>query len=112
MDCAGQPMGSTWAWIKQHPEFLILIAVVIVGQALQKVLQASIEQPYGSDQFPVVPAVVLGVMIVLAIVVVWLRVRLGGQLLSAGARLSLPAPESLPARYKLADPTPRAIGGA
>lgn len=105
-------MGSIWAWIKHHPEFLILIAVLIVGQALQKVLLPLVEEPYSSGEFPLLPTLVLAVMLVLAAVVVWLRVRLGGQLHSAGARLSLPAPESLPARYRLAEPTPRAISGA
>ena len=102
-------MGSMWAWIKQHPDFLILIAVVIVGQVAQKLLHGWVEQPYGAGEFPVLPALVLGVMLVLAILVVWLRARLGSQLVSAGARLSLPAPESLPAGYVVADPPRQAV---
>jgi hypothetical protein len=103
-------MTTTWAWIKQHPEFLILLAVVILGQVLEKVLQGSVEQPYGSAQFPVIPAVVLAAMAVLGIAVLWLRVRLGGQLVAAGGRLSLFAPDSLPPRYAVADPPRQAIG--
>ncbi len=105
-------MQSIGAWIKRHPEFLVLIAVVVVGQVLERVLRASAEQPYGSLEFPVLPTLVLGAMAVLGVVVAWLRVRLGGQLSTAGARLRLPAPESLPARYKVADPAQQAIGGS
>ena len=104
---------AVWTWIRQHPEFLVLIAVVVVGQVLEKVLRPAVEEPYGASQFPVVPAVVLGLMLLLAIVAVWLRARCGSQVVAAAktSGVSLPRPASLPSRYVVADPPRQAIGG-
>jgi hypothetical protein len=107
-------MANALAWLRRHPGILVLIAALVAGQVLQSVLRSRVEESVPRGQFPVVAASVLAVALVLAIVVIVLRVRLGGQLLGFArtTALSLPAPESLPPRYVLADPPRQVVGGA
>lgn len=101
------------AWIKEHPGFLVLLAALVVGQVLAKLAQPHFSDSPLAGPVPLVPAVTLGVSVVLAIVIVWLRARLGQQLVdSARARdLSLPRPASLPKRYEVLD-APRQVTSA
>jgi len=103
------PMG----WVGRHPGLLILLGAVILGQVLQKVAQPLLTQAVPSDEVPVVPIVVLALALVLAILVVWFRARLGSQLDAAAAvrAPSVVMPESLPSRYAVADPAGRVVAG-
>src|SRR5579864_8979581 len=106
-------MGTALAWIRQHPGFLGLIAAVLVGQLARDVGQPYGEHPQTIGTLPLVPVVILVAALVLAIVIAVLRVQVGHELL-AGARsrtLSLPSPESLPARYAVADPPRQIVDG-
>ena len=106
-------MAKALAWVRHHPGILVLIAALIAGQVLQSALRSRVEESVPRGQLPVVAASVLAVAVGLAILVIVLRVRLGGQLLG-GVRsnaLSLPAPESLPPRYAVDDPPRQVVGG-
>jgi hypothetical protein len=92
---------------------LVLLAALVVGQLVQAVSRPYVEKAVRAGEFPVLAASVLAVALVLAVVVIVVRVRLGNQMVH-GARsgeLSLPVPESLPARYALADPSRHAVLG-
>jgi hypothetical protein len=92
---------------------LVLLAALVVGQLVQGVSRPYVEKSVRAGEFPVLAASVLGVVLLLAIVVIVMRVQLGNQMLG-GARsgaLRWPTPESLPARYALADPSRRAVLG-
>jgi hypothetical protein len=106
-------MANALAWLRHHPGIMVLIAALVAGQVLQGVLRARVEESVPRGQFPVVAASVLAVALVLAIVAIVLRVRLGGQMLASvrASTLSLPAPESLPPRYVVADPPRQVVGG-
>jgi hypothetical protein len=103
-------MANAAAWIRSHPGLPVLIAALVVGQAWQSISRPYVEQSVPLGQFPVVSASALAGGVMIAIVVIVLRARLGQQMLSAvrGTSLSVPAPESLPARYVLPDPPVRA----
>src|SRR5262245_59720409 len=106
-------MSIAVGWVRRHPGILVLLAALVVGQMVQAVSRPYIEKSVRAGEFPVLAASVLGLAVVLAVVVIVVRVQLGNQLVS-GARsvaLSLPAPESLPPRYALADPPRRAVLG-
>jgi hypothetical protein len=89
----------------------VLIAALVVGQILQSVSRPYLERSVPAGQIPIVAATALAGAVALAIVVIVFRVRLGGQILR-GVRdrsLRLAGPESLPARYAIADPPGRAV---
>jgi hypothetical protein len=106
-------MATAVDWIRRHPGILILLVALVIGQLVQIFSRPYVEAPVRAGQFPVVAASVLAVALLLAIVVIVLRVRLGNQMLSGvrASSLSLPAPESLPARYAITDPQRRAVAG-
>jgi hypothetical protein len=106
-------MANAAGWIRRHPGMLVLLAALLIGQVGQRLAAPYVAEPVRADELPVVAASVLAVAVLLAIVVVVVRVRLGTQML-AGMRarsLSLPAPESLPARYAVDDPPRQAVAG-
>ena len=100
-------------WVSRHPGLLILLGAVVLGQVLQRVAQPLLAQTVPSNELPLVPIAVLALALVLAILVVWFRARLGGQLdVAAGERApSVVMPESLPSRYAVADPAGRVVAG-
>jgi hypothetical protein len=106
-------MANAVGWIRRHPGILVLLAALLIGQVGQRLAAPYVAESVRAGAFPVVATSVLGVAVLLAVVVIVVRVRLGNQIL-AGMRarsLSLPAPESLPARYALTDPPRRAVAG-
>jgi hypothetical protein len=100
-------------WVGRHPGLLILLGAVFLGQILQKVAQPLVAQAVPSSELPIVPIVVLALALVLAILVVWFRARLGTQLDATATERtpSVVMPESLPSRYALADPAGRVVAG-
>ncbi len=104
---------TQWAGFGAIRGILVLLVALVIGQLVQSLSRPYVEEPVRVGELPVVAVSALAVAALLAIVVVVVRVQLGNQLLS-GVRarsLSLPAPESLPARYALADPQRRAVAG-
>ncbi|HEY2592404.1 MAG TPA: hypothetical protein VGK33_00735, partial [Chloroflexota bacterium] len=106
-------MANAVGWIRRHPGILVLLAALLIGQVGQRLAAPYVAEPVRAGEFPVVPASVLAVAMLLAIVAMVARVRLGNQMLASmrARSLSLPAPESLPARYALTDPPRRAVAG-
>jgi hypothetical protein len=106
-------MGTFSNWIRRHPGLLVLLAAVIVGQVLQRLVQPSLQGSPLVGQVPVVPAGALGAAVVLGLVIVWLRVRLGHQLAAAARErnVSLPESASLPKGYEVRDPPGQIVGG-
>src|SRR5579872_6468160 len=107
-------MGQGLEWLRRHPGVLLLIVAVVAGQVLQHVMQASMEDYYPVGELPVLPLVALVVALGLAIVIIWCRVALGHDLLRVvkTSALALPAPESLPKRYVVADPPQQLVNGS
>ncbi len=104
-------MANALGWVRRHPWIPVLLVALVVGQLVQGLSRPYIERSVASGEFPVVAASVLAVALVLALLVVVGRVQFGNQLLR-GVRdgaLSLRAPESLPSRYMIADPSRRAV---
>jgi hypothetical protein len=111
--CAAGKMGTFSDWIRRHPGLLVLLGALIVGQVLQRLVQPSLQDSPLVGQVPVVPAAALGVALVLGLLIVWLRVRLGHQLTSAARERSVSLPESasLPKGYTVRDAPGKIVGG-
>jgi hypothetical protein len=111
--CAAGQMGTLSDWIRRHPGLVVLLAALIVGQVVQRLVQPSLQDSPLVGQVPVVPLAALGVAVVLGLVIVWLRVRLGHQLAAAARERSLSLPESasLPKGYEVRDPPGQIVGG-
>jgi hypothetical protein len=106
-------MGTLSDWIRRHPGWVVLLAALIVGQVVQRLVQPSLQDSPLVGRVPVVPLAALGVAVVLGLLIVWLRVRLGHQLASAARERSLSLPESasLPKGYEVRDPPGQIVGG-
>jgi hypothetical protein len=106
-------MGTFSDWIRRHPGFVVLLAALIVGQVLQRLVQPSLQYSPLVGQVPLVPAGALGVALVLGLLIVWLRVRLGHQLAAAARERSVSLPESasLPKGYTVRDAPGKIVGG-
>jgi hypothetical protein len=111
--CAAGKMGTFSNWIRRHPGLLVLLGALIVGQVVQRLVQPSLQDSPLVGRVPVVPAAALGVAVVLGLLIVWLRVRLGHQLTSAARERSVSLPESasLPKGYAVRDAPGKIVGG-
>ncbi len=108
------PIASVSAQVVKHPGVLVLLAAIVLGQVLERLAQSYLLDSTTIGQLPLVPLAVLAAQLVLVLLILWFRVRLGNQLVAAAREraLSLPEPASLPKQYVLADPAAHVTAGA
>jgi hypothetical protein len=108
------PIASVSAQVAKHPGVLVLLAAIVLGQVLERLAQPHLLDSTTIGQLPLVPLSVLAAQLVLVLLILWFRVRLGNQVVAAAREraLSLPEPASLPKQYVLADPAAHITAGA